>query len=592
MNFGTKFLENNYIEFKFWATDCKKINLCIKNQDGSEFTLPMDYKGDNWFVLVTDKAKVGSKYLFQLDTGMFVPDPAARFQAEDVHGASIVVNPDNFNWGDDSNFVAKKWHETVVYEIHTGTFSNEGTFAGVKKKLDYLVDLGVTAIEIMPVADFPGKRNWGYDGVLIYAPDNTYGTPEDLKDLIKAAHQKGLSVMLDVVYNHLGPEGNYFYVYSKSHFFDKNTKNAWGDAINFGNKNVRDFFVQNALYWLEEYHFDGIRFDAVHGIKQDFRDFLLDEIFNQVKQKINREVYLVLENDDNQAKYLNRYNAQWVDDFHHSAYSLVASEKESYYVDFSNNPAALFARTIAEGFAYQGEKSIFRGGMPRGEDSKGLPVSCFQTYLQNHDIVANRIFSRRIHEIIDKEALNALNCINLLNPSVPLLFMGEEFSSKSPFYFFCDFEEQLNLSVKEGRLQEFSGFSEFFNQALLEKIPCVTTEQAFLDSKLDWDFDLQKDETLKKYKEFLLIRKKHIIPLIPEIIKSQVKYEMIGDSAFSVTWATKSGKTLELLTNLGEEKLNYNYKEASLIAESRQGSNKSLQKDNILEAYCTFWFLR
>ncbi|MCK5176373.1 MAG: malto-oligosyltrehalose trehalohydrolase, partial [Candidatus Aenigmarchaeota archaeon] len=387
-NFGTTILPDGQINFNLWAPDAKEIALCIKKPNESFLELKMETEKDGWFSIKTDKAKIGSEYMFKIDNGLMIPDPASRQQAKDVHNASIVVDSNEFNWENDINWKGRPWHEAVLYEIHTGTFTKEGTFNSIKEKLDYFVSLGITAIELMPVADFPGKRNWGYDGVLLFAPDNTYGTPEELKDLIKTAHEKGLMVFLDVVYNHFGPEGNYLYVSAKSKFFESKHITPWGDAINFENRYVRDFFIQNVLFWLEEYHFDGLRLDAVHAIKDDSPVHILEEIVAKAREQIkDRNIHLVLENDDNISKFLKKennnhdyYEAQWNDDFHHCVHSLITGEKTGYYQDYSEeitskNPAYFLAKCLAEGFAYQGEPSAYRSNVPRGENSKNLTVS-------------------------------------------------------------------------------------------------------------------------------------------------------------------------------------------------------------------------
>ncbi len=549
MDFGTKILPDKRIEFNFWAPDSKTAQLCIKNHD----MLPMDSKKDGWFQVVTDLAKSASAYMFRIDNGMMVPDPASRCQIKDVHDESLIIDPDEFDWENDFKWKGRPWIETVIYEIHTGTFSNDGTFRAIEEKLDYFISLGITAIELMPVADFPGKRNWGYDGVLLFAPDKTYGTPNDLKNLVKTAHKKGLMVFLDVVYNHFGPEGNYLHVYAKSKFFNPEHKIPWGDAINFKNRNVRNFYIQNALYWLEEYHFDGLRFDAVHTIKDVSNMHILKEISRKIKGEIkNRNVHLILENDVNQKTYLKQnskkepeyFTAQWNDDFHHAAHVLLTGESSGYYEKYTDKPVHHLAKTLAQGF------------------TKNLSSTSFINFLQNHDQAGNRFMGERITKLTHQEALKAVISLYLLSPSVPLLFMGEEFGCEQPFYFFCDLEEKLSKSVKEGRLKEFSHFlpptldtPNLFHS----KIPDVTSEKVFIDSKLNWDCikNLKNNKILNFYKKMLEIRKKHIIPLIPEIEHSKTKYKIINDNAFWVKWKIKNGEYLWLTANLANRKVNW-----------------------------------
>ena len=327
------------VRFRLWAPSCEKVALCLA--DGPrERMLPMGACGNGWFELTAPRTGAGTRYRFEVNDGLCVPDPASRFNPDDVHGASEVIDPADFDW-QDAAWRGRPWEEAVIYELHVGTFSPEGTFTGLMERLDYLVELGVTAIELMPVADFPGARNWGYDGVLPDAPDSRYGRPDDLKALIQAAHAKGLMVLLDVVYNHFGPEGNYLHVYAKE-FFSEDHHTPWGAAINFdgpGSRDVREFFIHNALYWLHEYHFDGLRLDAVHAIADDSEPHIFVELAERAHTSVGwkRQVHLILENDANEARHLGRgreqYAAQWNDDLHHALHVLATGETDGYYAD-------------------------------------------------------------------------------------------------------------------------------------------------------------------------------------------------------------------------------------------------------------------
>ncbi len=333
------------------------------------------------------EAGIGSRYRFQIEDGLLVPDPASRLQPEGVHGVSVVTDPLAWHWRD-GDWTGRPLREAVFYELHVGTFSAAGSYAGVRQRLDYLADLGVTAIELMPVAAFAGCRNWGYDGVLPFAPSSCYGSPDDLKQLVEAAHRKGMMVFLDVVYNHFGPEGNYLHLYASSFFTDR-FDTPWGEAIRFSGplcRWVRRFFIENALYWLEEFHFDGLRLDAVHAIFDDSQPDILEELATAVREGPGkgRQVHLVLENDGNEVRYLARekgrpsfYDAQWNDDAHHAMHVLISGETDGYYLDYAENPAARLGRCLAEGFAYQGEESAWRGGRRRGSPSAGLPPIAF-----------------------------------------------------------------------------------------------------------------------------------------------------------------------------------------------------------------------
>ncbi|MGZ5030182.1 MAG: malto-oligosyltrehalose trehalohydrolase, partial [Methylobacter sp.] len=414
MPFGTHLRDDGKVTFKLWAPGADKVELSLQGK-APEITLLMTPEADGWYGITTELAGIGFYYQYLINGNYYVPDPASRYQPLDVHGSSQVIDPEAWQW-QDKDWKGRPWEETVFYELHVGTFSEEGTFAGVKKRLDYLVDLGVTAVQLMAIADFPGQRNWGYDGVLPFAPDSSYGTPDDLKDLIDTAHAKGLMVFNDVVYSHFGPEGNYLNLYAPA-FFTNQFHTPWGDAINFEPHWVRWFFIHNALYWLEEYHFDGLRFDAIHAIFDDSSPDILEELAEAVWRGpgYDRPVYLVLENDNNAACYLrhdsslpNRYfNAQWNDDCHHVLHVLLTDETTGYYQDFAQQPLDHLGRCLTEGFAYQGELSAFQNCKQRGEPCSDLPLTAFISFLQNHDQVGNRVLGERISRLCSPEALRA-----------------------------------------------------------------------------------------------------------------------------------------------------------------------------------------
>ncbi len=363
--FGAECTPDGQAHFRLWAPKAKQVNLCLTHPT-KNCRLAMEALENGWFELTIQPTSPGTLYKFQIDGGLEIPDPASRFQPNDVHGASEVVDPTSFEWHDQS-WRGRPWEQAAIYELHVGTFSPQGTFAGVEQRLEYLADLGVTAIELMPVADFPGARNWGYDGVFPFAPDSRYGRPDDLKRLVQAAHGMGLMVFLDVVYNHFGPEGNYLREYAPQ-FFTDHYRTPWGEAINYdgpGSQTVRDFFIQNALYWLQEYHFDGLRLDAVHQIFDQSPRHFLCELAERVRSALppDRLVYLVLENDNNEARYLQRsqkqqaclYTGQWNDDFHHALHIALTGESDGYYSDYADKPVERLGRCLTEGFDYQGQ---------------------------------------------------------------------------------------------------------------------------------------------------------------------------------------------------------------------------------------------
>jgi maltooligosyltrehalose trehalohydrolase len=573
MPFGAELTETGQVCFRLWAPKAQTLELCLdytklecsKPDRPKRECFELSRLEGGWFELVTSAAAAGSHYSFQIDGKLKVPDPASRFQPSDVHGPSEVIDPRAFDWTDD-DWRGRAWHEAVIYELHVGTFTPEGTFRAIEEKLDYLRDLGVTVLELMPVADFPGKRNWGYDGVMPFAPDSTYGRPEDLKHLVQAAHAKGLMIFLDVVYNHFGPDGNYLSVYSPQ-FFTSRHHTPWGDGINFDgpeSRIVRDYFIHNALYWLEEYHFDGLRLDAVHAIADDSTPDILTELAQTVRQRVgdDRFVHLILENGDNAARYLRRdreghialYNAQWDDDIHHAVHVLITGECDGYYSDYVQQPMRHLCRCLTEGFAFQGEYSDFHHA-PRGEPSKSLPPSAFVSFLQNHDQIGNRAFGDRITQLAPPNALKAAMEILLLAPAIPLLFMGEEFGAASPFLFFCDFHGELAAAVTNGRRNEFAHFAKFSSPEIREQIPNPNAEQTFLQSKLDWRrlSDGPHSAWLKLYRQLLEIRRQKIVPHLAAETKAHTECCSDQKRRLSINWAFADGALLQLRANLGDE---------------------------------------
>jgi malto-oligosyltrehalose trehalohydrolase len=605
MPFGAECRSDGSVRFRLWAPAARRVELSIAGaKHATKF--PLEQRGEGWFELVTDTAKPGSQYRFRIDDAQDVPDPASRFQPNDVHGPSEVIDPEAFDW-QDGEWRGRPWEETVIYELHVGTFTPSGNFSSVRGRLEYLADVGITAIELMPVADFPGRRNWGYDGVFAFAPDSTYGRPEDLKKLIQSAHAHGIMVLLDVVYNHFGPEGNYLNSYAPQ-FFTNRHRTPWGNAINFDgpeSRAVRDFFIHNALYWLTEYHFDGLRLDAVHAILDESATHFLTELANEVRDAIEpgRHVHLVLENELNQTSYLQRtkrcqaksYSAQWNDDIHHALHVLVTGEKDGYYSDYSDRPLDRLGRCLCEGFAYQGEMSLFRNGQIRGERTAGLPPSAFISFLQNHDQVGNRAFGERIATIADARAIRAALAVLLLAPSPPLLFMGEEFGAETPFLFFCDFEKSLAPAVAAGRRNEFARFARFNDPASREGIPDPNASTTFRASILDWH-DLahpRHQEWLNFYQELLKLRAQHIVPRLSGACGLQAVYEVHADrGGLSVHWQFPDLAKLTLLANLAADPLSaISVPEAPMIYSSVEVNDNALQ-EGMLPPWFVAWFLQ
>ena len=557
-SFGAK-LRKDGAHFRLWAPSQQRVSLVVDECD----PVPMYRSNEGWHDLFVPKARAGSRYKFRLEDGLEVPDPASRFQPEDVHGPSELIDPHSYQWRDDA-WTGRPWEESVIYELHLGTFTQEGTFRSAIDRLDYLADLGISAVEIMPIADFAGSRNWGYDGVLLFAPDSSYGRPDDLKALIDEAHARKLMVFLDVVYNHFGPDGNYLPAYSP--IFTEHHKTPWGAAVNYdsdGSDLVREFVIQNAVYWISEFHLDGLRLDAVHAIKDDREIHILDELASRVRNAGHqREVHLVLENEENEAAPLERfggkplyYTAQWNDDVHHALHVAATNESSGYYVDYAGRTDRL-GRALAEGFAFQGEMMTCRGS-PRGEPSGHLPPTAFVSFIQNHDQVGNRAFGERLTSFAPAEAVRAIISIYLLLPQIPMLFMGEEFGASQPFPFFAHFEPQLAEAVRQGRRAEFAKFPEFQDPQKREMIPDPTSAETFHSAKLNWAEPKEgcHVEWASLYRELLQIRHCEIIPRLKGITGGSGSYEIPAEGAVSVRWRLGDGSQLHLVANLNSGKV-------------------------------------
>jgi maltooligosyltrehalose trehalohydrolase len=603
MPFGAEMTGDGRVRFRLWAPAAQRVDLCLE-EAGRQSLLPMDSLAGGWFELCSTEAGPGSLYRFRIDGGMRVADPASRHNPQDVHGPSEVIDPLAHVWTDEE-WSGRSWEEVVLYELHVGSFTRPGTFRGVEERLEHLARLGVSAVELMPVADFPGRRNWGYDGVLPFAPDSVYGPPEDLKHLVESAHRRGLMVFLDVVYNHFGPEGNYLHSYAPAFFTDRH-QTPWGAAINFDgpdSRPVRDFFIHNALYWLTEFHLDGLRLDAVHAIVDDSRPDVLTELAEAVQRGPGRErhVHLVLENDANEARYLAReangkarwYAAQWNDDLHHALHVLLVGESDGYYADYAQRPVWYTGRGLAEGFVYQGEPSVYRDGKPRGEPSGGLPATAFVSLLQNHDQVGNRAFGERIVTLAPPRAVRAAMAILLLAPSPPLLFMGEEFGAEEPFPFFCDFGGELAAAVTAGRRREFARFARFADLAAREAIPDPNEPATFADAKLDWD-EIERAEHsqwLEYYRSLLDLRRREIVPRLLGLSGGAGRFHQIGQRGLRVEWRLADKALLSLVTNLGEQRLvGVSEPAGRLLFASESDALEPLERGSLLP-WTTAWYM-
>ncbi len=524
--------------FRIWAPDRDAVTLEIEGGD----PVAMASEAEGWFAAEAPVG-AGARYRFRLDNALAVPDPASRAQAGGVHGWSVVTDPEAYRWRT-GTWRGRPWDEMVIQEVHVGAL---GGFAGVAEQLPALAEIGITAIELMPVNAFGGTRNWGYDGVLPYAVAESYGTPDDLKALVDRAHELGIAVLLDVVYNHFGPDGNYLGAYAKG-FFDADVATPWGGAVAVDAAPVARFFVENALMWLQDYRFDGLRFDAVHAIDNDaFLDAMAAEIRETVS---DRPVHLILENERNDADRLasGLYDAQWNDDFHNVLHVLLTGETSAYYADFADRPAERLARCLAEGFIYQGQGSPNHDGKPRGKPSAHLSPTAFVSFLQNHDQIGNRAMGERLTLLADPRKLRAATALLLLGPQIPLQFMGDETGSETPFLFFTDFHDDLANAVREGRRREFAKFAAFADPAARETIPDPNARETFARSRPEPGPDSARWQDL--YRTLLKLRHDVIVPRLRGA--RAIGAEAIGTGAVVARWRMADAAVLTIALNLGD----------------------------------------
>lgn len=535
---GVSRLDDDSVKFRLWAPAQETVSVAIESGD----LLAMRRSPDGWFEATAAVAD-GTRYRYRLADGLMVPDPASTAQAPDVHDASV-VRTSQYAWKH-PDWRGRPWTETVLYEVHAGV---AGGFRGIRNDLPRLRELGVTAVELMPVNDFPGKRNWGYDGVLPYAPDSSYGSPDELKELVDTAHGLGMMMFLDVVYNHFGPDGNYLNSYAPQ-FFRDDVKTPWGPAIDFRRREVRDFFTCNVLMWLMEFRFDGLRFDAVHAIQdQDW----VEEMAAIVRTTVDpdRHVHLVLEHHNAGSHLRKAVDAQWNDDGHNVLHVLLTDEDGGYYADYASEPAAKLARVLAEGWVFQGEHSVYLNA-PRGEPSADLPPYAHVLFLQNHDQVGNRAYGERLTSLASAAALEAAITLQMLCPQIPLLFMGEETGSTTPFLFFTDYHAELADAVREGRRREFARFAQFTDPDARQRIPDPNAAETFTAS-------IPKPEAPERfalYQRLIALRLKEIVPRLAGTVS--VGAEAIGPKAVVARWRLGDGARLTIMTNLAAEPVSF-----------------------------------
>ncbi len=496
------------VRFRVPATDVRDLVLVLHSGRAAGCHTLGSRQPDGTFEACIEGAAAGDRYAFSLDGGPLRPDPASRFQPEGVHGPSEIVDPAAFAWTDDG-WRGRSARELIVYELHVGTFSPAGTFAGARERLPLLRDLGVTAIELMPVADFPGSRNWGYDGVCLFAPSRAYGRPDDLRALVDAAHRLGLAVFLDVVYNHLGPEGAYLPEFIPRYLTDAH-ETPWGGAVNLdrdGSRLVRDFIVANAAHWVREYHLDGLRLDATHALVDESPTHILREIGDAARAASPWVVHVHAEDHRNLAALIEdppggmRLDAVWADDFHHAVRRRIAGDSHGYYKAYTGH-AAEIATTLRDGWLVT---------PVRGTDPSRVPMRRFVVCLQNHDQIGNRARGDRLHHGIDAAAWRAATVLLLTAPMTPLLFMGQEWAAGTPFQFFTDMPPELGTAVTEGRRLEFADFPEFSDPASRRSIPDPQAASTFEASRLRWD-ERERDghrQVLDLYRALIALRRAH-----------------------------------------------------------------------------------
>jgi maltooligosyltrehalose trehalohydrolase len=507
---GAELLGTGGVRYRVWAPQSQRVFVSIETPDAEPRQLKLEREVTGYHHVIDPKGSAGDQYKFVLQDGKAYPDPASRWQPNGVHGCSMVMDPNEFRWTD-QEWVRPPFRDLTFYELHMGTFTVEGTFMAAIERFEHLAKLGVRAIEVMPIADFPGDRNWGYDGVLLYAPARTYGHPDDFKAFVDAAHATGLSVVLDVVYNHFGPDGNYAGAYSQAFFNDRH-KTPWGDAINFDGRDsgpVRAFYLGNLVYWMEEFHVDGFRLDATHAIMDDSEQHILQEMTELVQ---SRGCYVIAEDERNEASMISPrandgfgFNAVWADDFHHTIVVGLADD-DRYNDDFEGSHAEL-VDTLMHGWGYRGKISKVHA-RPRGTECGYMPPERFIFCISNHDQIGNRGLGERLNHLTSAEAYRAASALLCLSPYTPLLFMGQEWAPSTPFLYFTDHNEELGRLVTEGRRKEFARSAMFSEPHLAKTIPDPQAPSTFERSKLRWE-EIEEPEhagVLELYRELLALR--------------------------------------------------------------------------------------
>lgn len=558
MKAGVNYLGNSHCQFSVWAPLIDNVTLHIVSPKERFLSMTKDEEG--YFHTEVKDILAGAKYFYRLDGENDVPDPASHFQPEGVHGPSQVIDHRGYNWKD-QNWRGMPLREMIMYELHVGTFTPEGVFEAIIPRLDEIAAIGINVIELMPVSQFPGNRNWGYDGVFPYSVQNSYGTPEQLKRLIEECHHRGIAVILDMVYNHLGPEGNYFGKYGP--YFTDKYSTPWGDAINYDgaySDAVRDYFSDNALFWFKYYHLDGLRLDAVHAVFDTeavhFWEYTSEKV-KKLSQKEGKSFYLIAESDFNSSHVVKLpevggfgFNAQWLDDFHHAIYVLLDKEGHKFYEDFGRMEQ--FAKAIKEGYVHSGDYVKARK-RKHGKSSAGIPGDRFIAFTQNHDLIGNRVLGERMSVLISFEGLKLAAAAVLLSPYIPLLFMGEEYAEDTPFFYFVSHSDpELVEAVRKGRKEEFADFK------WEGESPDPQSEETFEASKLQWQKrkEGKHQVMLAWYKELIQLRRSH--PALHNFDKNFLWVNIIQNKVLSLERWDEDDRFL-CLFNLADQSVNFTY---------------------------------
>ncbi|MDH6268919.1 maltooligosyltrehalose trehalohydrolase [Rhizobium sp. SG_E_25_P2] len=553
-SWGAHYVRAGEVLFRLWAPDVESIALRLNGADQD-----MTKAGGGWFELLAAGIAAGARYQFVLPDGAVVADPASRAQDGGVYGASIVTDPTAYQWGD-TGWMGRPWEEAIFYEIHVGTFTKQGTFRAAIDQLADLADLGITAIEVMPVAEFAGDRGWGYDGVLLYAPHHSYGGPDDFKAFVDAAHRLGMMVFLDCVYNHFGPAGNSLPLYARS-FFDAGRDTPWGAGIDFSEKPVRDFFIDNAMYWLTEFNIDGLRLDAVHMIEDQTEAHFLTELATRVHAEcIGRKRHLVMEDSSNRTIFLSgdlpveqRHDAAWNDDFHHAMHAFVTGATTGHFADFAERPFEEMAATLAQGYVRTLEPELIYDGQSMPAPATLAPTA-YVHFLQNHDQIGNRSYGDRLRQP-EREALyDLLTSIVFLSPQIPMLFMGEDYGETQPFLFFCDHQGEVAREARENRIQEGLAFATLKEGERPDDLIDPNSPDAFLQSKIDWSRRKSPEgvQQLEQIKTLIGLRRRFVMPYLAHIGRGSGRLLAGEDGHLAVDWRLNGAK-LQLRANFDDK---------------------------------------